>query len=55
MVQGECNKVKSHCKVSLSRLLCLAAGAIWQEWVSGENLAKGWFYMDLAELFKILS
>lgn len=54
MVQVEGNKVKTHWKISLSWLPCLAAGTVWQEWDPGENLAEGWIFTVLAELFKFL-
>lgn len=53
-LQDEGNKVKTHWKISLPWLPCLAAGTVWQEWDPGENLAGGWIFMVLAELFKFL-
>lgn len=54
-LQDEGNKVKTHCKISLPWLSCLAAGTVWQEWDAGENLAGGWIFMVLAELFKFFN
>lgn len=54
VMQDEGNKVKTPCKISLSWLSCLAAGTVGQEWDPGENLAGGWIFMVLTELFKFL-
>lgn len=54
VLQDEGNKVKTHCKISLSWLPCLAACTVWQEWDPGENLAGGWIFMVLVELFEFL-
>ena len=40
-LQDEGNQVKTRCKICLSGLPYLAAGAIWQERDPGENLAGG--------------
>lgn len=53
-LQDEGNKVKTQCKSSFSWLPCLAAGTVWQECDPEENLAGGWIFMVLAELFKYL-